>query len=268
MEEVLETMGHDPDEVDLVFSDDLGESETGPDTLVLHTGRADVSLNREVASTGATLWDEPEIVEQVGRAALVELGAEFELELSGDMDVVMASPIKVDREGALELAAPYISEDAVGLLEMVPHALFEYSCSCTVGDEDVEESFEDEGTAALDMVGGELSGLRFGEVQPIPVSEAGELVEPEMEPGETASKVRNLLAEDMSRTVRLEKEKRQTQVYETRKIEPPLDEIVLSDGEVVYRGIWTVKGGRTEVVIDSYTGEVLSPDTKGGVELV
>ncbi|MBS1263500.1 MAG: hypothetical protein MAG715_00682 [Methanonatronarchaeales archaeon] len=267
VEEVLDTYGL-TDEVHVVLSGELGEDEPEPDSLVIHPERAPLSLRRRVLEPGAALWDVDDVVREVGRAALVQLGAEFELEFGTDEETVLSSPVNVDSEEALDIARPYVKDAAIALLEMVPHVLYGYSCRRVVGDGEIEEEFDESGTVALDLVSGELSGTEFDDVVDLPVSRAGELVQPSVEPAEADERARRLLSEEMSREVRLETEKRQTRVYETRRVSPPIDSVELDEGDLVYRGIWTVKGGRTDVVVDSATGEILSPNTGGGVELV
>ncbi len=267
VEEVLEAYGLD-EEVPVYHSEDLDEDEPGPDSLVIHPGRASLDLRRRVSESGARLWDEDEIVREVGRAALVHLGADFDLVFGNEGETVLSSPVNVDSEGALDTARPHVKDAAVALLEMVPHVLYEYSVSCVVGDGELGEEFDESGSVALNMVSGEISDLKFDEVVDMPLSEAGEMIQPSVDTGDADEETRKLLADRLSRKVSMEVEKRQTQIYETRRVKPPANSIELDGGQLVYRGIWTVKGGRKDVVIDSATGEVLSPTTSSGVEIV
>lgn len=265
VEEVLESHGIGPGDTPILHSDELEEADEG--ALVIHPGRPSMNLRDEAREAGAMLWGEDQIVREVGKAALVQLGAEFELNLGGDG--VPGSPIEVRSEEALDMASGFVDRGAAAaMLEMVPHRVFEYRCRCVVREGDLDERFDSEGRAALDMVEGELSELEFDEVVNLTEEEMGQILDPFMDEGGARESARRLLREEMARDVKLEREKRDTQIYETRTVKPPSDGVELDEGRTVYRGIWTVRGSGTDVVIDSYTGEILSPDTGGGVELV
>jgi len=269
VQEVLETHDEDPEEVTILHAENLEQDddiESG--SLVIHRGEAPPSLRRRAAANGATAWDQEDLVREVGRAALVQLGADFDLQLNQGEEGIIASPINVERKKALQVAKPYTNKNPSAILEMTPYRVYDYEVDCAVRDDEVDEEFQAKGTAALNLAKQELTDLELDETVTLPLSESGEVLQHDLDEDESEKLVKELLAQDMGRDVRLQKEKRQTQVYEKRTVEPPLDELNVDEPRLIYRGNWTVKGGGTDVIIDATTGDVLHPETKGGAELV
>lgn len=268
VEEVLESHGEDPDDIDIEYVEDPDTAQPETGDLVIYPDTASLGLRQDVNKVGATLWDEEDLVREVGKSGLVMLGADYDLSLGGgDSDTYAATPIKVDSVEAKDLAGPYVNDASVALLQMVPHRVYDYTCRCVVKDDQVKERFDQSDRIALDLVDGELTDLPFDRTVQLTRDEMGELLQPGLDEDEARKKVRTLLREQLSRDIDLSREVNETQIYETRTVTPPDDELRIEGGTLVYRGIWTVKGGRKDVIIDSTTGEVLSPQL-GDAELV
>lgn len=268
VEEVLESHGVDPDDLTIRYVEDPDTAQPETGDLVIYPDTASLGLRQDVTRVGATLWDEEDLVREVGKSGLVMLGADYDLSLGrGDAETFAATPIKVDSVEAKDLAGPYVNDASVALLQMVPHRVYDYACRCIVKDDQVKERFDERGRIALDLVEGELTDLPFDRTEPLGRDEMGELLEPSLDEEESRRKVRRLLTDQISRDIDLSREVNETQIYETRTVTPPDDKLRVEGGTLVYRGIWTVKGGRKDVVIDSTTGEVLSPQM-GDAELV
>lgn len=267
VEEVLESHGIDLNDVKITYTENQDvQPETGD--LVIYPARAPSTLRQKVTSVGATLWDEEDIIRHVGIAALVMLGAEYELTLEPtDTDTYTTTPVKVDSVEAKDIARPYVSDATVALLEMIPHRIYTYTCNTTVRDGPVKETFQEQGQIALNLVNGELSTLEFNSQEQTPKDRMGDTLEPQYTEDEAHRRAKKLLLKEISRDINLEREENETQIYEKRTITPPDDTLKLKDGTLIYKGIWTVKGGRKDVVIDATSGDVISPEL-GDAELI
>ncbi|PTD93606.1 hypothetical protein C9439_06005 [archaeon SCG-AAA382B04] len=267
--------------------------------------RGAIELAKEV---GIDLWDQKKLEREIGKAVLSEVGIENKIDLNrpenlellernlenndyenSDLLAEKKSPdtiepskdktkrepkkekfftLNIDKKNALDESS--IRNPSIHILTLKPYYEIQYSCNSEFEHKKNKYKIQENGACYLNAINGEIKDF---EVQTksnnlnsnnISIDKREKKIQKE----EATKKAKKKLKEKLAIEKNWGKNKRESIVFETKKIKPSKEDIKIDNKGIVYRPIWDIRNSQRSTKIDGVDGNVVPGNTEEGAEFL